>query len=493
MDISENQKKELIKKLLFSRTRLLCSHPFFGLLLMNMRFSLDPELSTAATDGEFIYFGAKFLSELSDGELDFILMHEILHVALGHCFRGEEKDDAAFNIACDIVVNSNILLESGDVQTITVRKYGESMHVAPDGKEGYNYTAEEVYAMLPHSAKKSGSQNISSCGRPCGKKNQKGFDDHSKWGGGEGKVWIDRVKNAAAAVSIREKSLCRGLIPLAAQRLIKEFGKPQLNWRSILNNFVQEEVCDYSFAPPDRRYDGDFFLPDLNEKDEKIKGVLFMIDTSGSMSDDMIKGAYSEIKGAIDQFGGKLNGLLGFFDAVVVPPTPFSDEESLRIIRPYGGGGMVPDFHRDGFVFDEELFVRYCQVAAMFPMMQFSRAPWKVLSENNQKICLDAVGLHGDLAEYIIQTAKRCAASGEPMIRNLEYAYPHSGYATVNDEFLLGEDILVAPQLKKSMSTRQVVIPDGIWEDAAGKKYRKGNYTVDTPITVIPVFKRIGK
>ena len=105
----------------------------------------------------------------------------------------------------------------------------------------------------------------------------------------------------------------------------------------------------------------------------------------------------------------------------------------------------------------------------------------------------ESVGLHGDLAEYIIQTAKRCAASGEPMIRNLEYAYPHSGYVTVNDEFLLGEDILVAPQLKKGMSTRQVIIPDGIWEDAAGKKYRKGNYMVDTPITVIPVFKRIGK
>ena len=68
-----------------------------------------------------------------------------------------------------------------------------------------------------------------------------------------------------------------------------------------------------------------------------------MIDTSGSMSDDMIKGAYSEIKGAIDQFGGKLHGLLGFFDAVVVPPKPFSDEESLRIIRPYGGGGTSFD------------------------------------------------------------------------------------------------------------------------------------------------------
>lgn len=157
-------------------------------------------------------------------------------------------------------------------------------------------------------------------------------------------MWKVRIKNAAEVVAIREKSLNRGLIPLAAQRLIKEFGKSQLDWRAILNNFVQEEVCDYSFAPPDRRYDGDFFLPDFNEKDGKVKGILlFMIDTSGSMSDDMIKDAYSEIKGAIEQFGGKLNGFLGFFDAVVVPPEPFSDEESLRIIRPYGGGGTSFD------------------------------------------------------------------------------------------------------------------------------------------------------
>ena len=58
-------------------------------------------------------------------------MHEILHVALRHCFRADGKDATAFNIACDIVVNSNIFLESGDLLTITLRKYGESMHVAP--------------------------------------------------------------------------------------------------------------------------------------------------------------------------------------------------------------------------------------------------------------------------------------------------------------------------------------------------------------------------
>ena len=64
-----------------------------------------------------------------------------------------------------------------------------------------------------------------------------------------------------------------------------------------------------------------------------------MIDTSGSMSDEMITAAYSEIKGAIDQFNGKLRGWLGFFDAEVVPPKPFSDVEEFRTIRPKGGGG----------------------------------------------------------------------------------------------------------------------------------------------------------
>ena len=64
-----------------------------------------------------------------------------------------------------------------------------------------------------------------------------------------------------------------------------------------------------------------------------------MIDTSASMSDEMITQAYSEIKGAIDQFNGKLEGWLGFFDAKVVEPQRFTDEDEFRIIRPVGGGG----------------------------------------------------------------------------------------------------------------------------------------------------------
>jgi predicted metal-dependent peptidase len=74
-----------------------------------------------------------------------------------------------------------------------------------------------------------------------------------------------------------------------------------------------------------------------------VENILFMIDTSGSMSDTMITEAYSEIKGAIDQFDGKLQGWLGFFDAVVVEPQPFENEEEFSIIRPIGGGGTSFD------------------------------------------------------------------------------------------------------------------------------------------------------
>ena len=109
---------------------------------------------------------------------------------------------------------------------------------------------------------------------------------------------------------------------------------------TILNDFVQEEIVDSSFTPPDRRFEeSPFFLPDFNDKDETVKEILFMIDTSGSMSDKMITAAYSEVKGAIDQFGGKLEGWLGFFDAAIVEPKPFANEEEFSVIRPVGGGG----------------------------------------------------------------------------------------------------------------------------------------------------------
>ncbi len=362
MALSNEQLQKYAIRLKTSRMRLLVNHSFYGMLLMHLKYSLDLECQTAYTDGKKIAFSPGFMDELSDGELDFVMMHEIMHVALLHCFRGTDFDKELFNVACDIVVNSNILLSNNmDTKSITLSKYGESMHLAPDGKEGHFYTAEEVYKMLEKSAKnqvkqkgrdgqEKEDQNSNKNGKNSSSKSQNqkgnGFDDHSKWEEGVTKdetlseVWVKRVTDIVETVSVLDPSNARGLIPLSAKRLVDNLKKAQTDWRTVLNNFIQEDITDYSFSPPDKRFDGfDFFLPDFNEKDETVKDVLFMIDTSGSMSNDMIRTCFSEIKGAIESFNGKLQGLLGFFDAAVYPPQPFNTVDEMLKIPALGGGG----------------------------------------------------------------------------------------------------------------------------------------------------------
>lgn len=366
MEISNEKIRQYIHRLLVARMRILCNHGFYGLLLMHMVYSIDEGCETAYTDGERIAFSPTFLEELSDKELDFVMMHEILHVVLQHCLRGEDKDNGRYNIAADIVINSTIMHENGDMaSSITLSKYGESMHIAPDGKEGYLYTAEEVYEMLQSKQKNfdSGNEKSKKAGNVASKNGRAGkvqqtrknmdkpvakrWDDHSQWGKFEEDsrlrdVWVKNFAECCEAIKVRDASNNRGTLPMFAQRMLEKLKKPQTDWRTILNDFIQEEICDYSFSPPDRRFqDSPFFLPDFNElgKNDKVSDILFFIDTSGSISDNDMTTAFSEIKGAIDQYDGKLKGWLGFFDAAIIEPKPFSSFEEFIVIKPAGGGG----------------------------------------------------------------------------------------------------------------------------------------------------------
>lgn len=366
MEISNEKIRLYINRLLLARMRILCNHGFYGLLLMHMIYSIDEGCKTAYTDGERIAFSPTFLEELSDKELDFVMMHEILHVVLQHCLRGEDKDNELYNIAADIVINSTVMHENDDkASSIALSKYGESMHIAPDGKEGYLYTAEEVYEMLQSKQKNSDSGNkksnkagnVGSKNGRAGKERQsikdmdkpvaKRWDDHSQWGKFEEDsklrdIWIKNFAECCGAVKVRDASNNRGTIPMFAQRMLEKLKKPQTDWRTILNDFIQEDISDYSFSPPDRRFqDSPFFLPDFNEmgKNDNVSDILFFIDTSGSISDNDMTAAYSEVKGAIDRYDGKLQGWLGFFDAAVIEPKPFSSFEEFIVIKPAGGGG----------------------------------------------------------------------------------------------------------------------------------------------------------
>lgn len=327
----QSSMKEYQRRLLLARIRILTNYGFYGIMLENMAFGLDPGCDTAYTDGEKICFSPKFMESLSDSELDFVLMHEVMHVALKHCNRGLKYNQELFNIACDIVVNSNILKSKGmNLDAIKV-KGNISMHQI-EGKEGYLFTAEEVYEKLL----KNGNIIPSL-----------GFDDHSKWE--MDKEREDDVNAKIIAIKDMEDRAHQngkpgvGSIPFGVERLVKELKESRVNWRELLNEFIEFEINDYTFLPPDRRYDAEFFMPSFSEMDENLEDVLFMVDTSGSMTIEDITLVYSEINGAIQAFDGRLKGLIGFFDAKVYEPISFDSSIDLTKIIPKGGGGT--SFH----------------------------------------------------------------------------------------------------------------------------------------------------
>ena len=154
------------------------------------------------------------------------------------------------------------------------------------------------------------------------------------------------------------------------------------------------------------------------------------------------------------------------------------------------GGGLWKRF-LPGAPFSEELFVRSAQVQALCPMMQFSASPWRYLGEENQKIVMNAVAIRQKFAARFVALAKQAARDGQPMMRNLEYAYPGRGYGAIQDEFLMGEDLLVAPVVEEGATSRAVVIPPGTWKGDDGAVVT-GPTTIEivAPLSRLPYFER---
>ena len=155
-------------------------------------------------------------------------------------------------------------------------------------------------------------------------------------------------------------------------------------------------------------------------------------------------------------------------------------------------GGGEWSFNRiPGFKVDEELFIRMAQVSVFFPMMQFSWAPWRVLSPEGLNTVRECAALHAKLAPEIISIIESSAKTGEPVVRPLEYEYPHCGFEDIKDEFLCGSDILVCPVVTKGTFEKELVFPAGKWQDSDGNVFSEGRHLVKTPIDKLAYFRKI--
>ena len=361
---------------------------------MYLKFVAVPKMRKVSTNGRCIYFNPDFIDKLYDYELDYILVHQILHIVYGHiwCPRDVSGDD--YHFARDIYIN--LILENTEFSVDRYPHLGYLYRQVSDSIDFHGKTPEEIHELMPYSLylfnEQSRSKFLIDSDEFWNNK-----DDNGKLGEIiidlpeiEGKLQSSKtnkmiclgrgdedgddndecVGNTTASDLMQEWQIRSvfmansiettdneqngaGDVPDFLKRIIDQMKKPRIDWKKILNDFVQERINDYSFSPPDRRFnDFDFFLPDFNEKDFVSKEILFMIDTSGSIKDEELAVVYSEIKGAIEQFGNKLTGKLGFFDFAVTEPIPFYSVDDLTHIIPIGGGGT--NFNA---IFD---YIKYC-------------------------------------------------------------------------------------------------------------------------------------
>ena len=387
--MTEQRKRRLKRQLQESRYRLTKLNEEFAAPLKDMLFVATKEVKRISTNGACIYFDPDWLQKLGHTELDFILSHQLMHIALGHIDRPKYYKGDRFHLACDIVSNSHLELLGW--------KYDKLPHIGRifhetffPAMEGRSLTAQEALDCVPFDPatmepgvrrnymidaeswwdkKKDRGENGTIVLSPGEEDPEDLIDDEDTTGGKhffvrreqfkqEEKVLINEEQsnnNKGKSNSSWDKSAVNEIMSLRSstkrssdmgsdgdfvERVWQRVNSGKLNWKKLLSSFIQEEVCDYSFTPPDRRQqDSDFFLPDYNVLAERPKEVLFMVDTSGSIDDDMLSAVYSEICNALTQFNGGLVGTLGFFDMRVYTPISFVDIGELLQIKPRGGGG----------------------------------------------------------------------------------------------------------------------------------------------------------
>ena len=154
------------------------------------------------------------------------------------------------------------------------------------------------------------------------------------------------------------------------------------------------------------------------------------------------------------------------------------------------GGGSWTAF-LPGAPFDPELFIRSAQIHALCPMMQISASPWRVLSKEHQRIFKQTVELRQKFAPRFVKLAKQSAKTGEPMMRNMEYCFPGMGYADIKDQFMMGDNLLVAPVVEKGATSRKVILPPGRWRSADGRTYIGATVIeVSASLAQLPYFEK---
>ena len=148
-----------------------------------------------------------------------------------------------------------------------------------------------------------------------------------------------------------------------------------------------------------------------------------------------------------------------------------------------------------------ELLTRWTQVGCFSPLFRNhstrasrNQEPWS-FDKQTLDICRKYINLRYQLLPFYYDLFREMELTGAPVMRPLIYQYLHDvNVREINDEFMIGGNILVAPVVEQGLKKRMVYLPKGVWYNYDTKEKIDGEvyFIQDAPIDICPVYVSAG-
>lgn len=331
----EDKAMRLIRR---ARTELMSTHPFWGDLAFGMPIKVDSTLNppTAATDGEGLFYHPDFVNSLSLDELVFVTGHEVLHAALLHLTRRGGRDPMRWNVACDVVVNQQLVDNR-------VGKMPKDLIYDPILYQQAEGLVSRVYDLLP-------------------KNDQRQAMDDFKEGEGACKATPQELANKWRGKLARAQEIAKeaGKMPGDLDIFIDQITSDTVAWEEeIFNEITANKGEDRTYAKRNRRTASlDVLLP--GKYGEKMGDLVFAIDCSGSTSNEMVARCANEIERAMRVLRPEKTHVI-YWDTNVKKVEVYEPDDELNV-RAYGRGGTSVGCVFD-YIRDNDIEPQHCIIA----------------------------------------------------------------------------------------------------------------------------------
>ena len=274
-------------------TSMILGDPFIHEFIIMMSKHADDRIETMGVCIKNaiiqLVYSPKFMAKLTDSEVRWVLVHEILHIVFHHCTVRSSTDPRMHqldNIACDLAINQ-LIPDTGHIM-----KPREEI-IKPCFPQAYNFpdklSKEQYFQLLLQKEQEDksnggGKDSISGAGDL--------VDNHEGWTEEEAEIIDEIIRNKVDQMSRSSKAW--GKVTGGIKEMIMAAQKAQLAWWRILREYLglfSTTKKESTLKRPNRRYG----YPFPGTKRRHVDKILCCVDTSGSMSEESLRKFLSEM------------------------------------------------------------------------------------------------------------------------------------------------------------------------------------------------------